>query len=269
MILGNRIDKTFDALKETKEKALVSYITAGDPDLNTTKEIVLQMEQAGVDIIEVGVPFSDPVADGPVIEKAAQRALQKGVSLKKIIEMVKELREHTNIPILLMGYFNPLFRYGLEGFVEDASAAGVDGVIIPDLPYEESAELNVLLSDHGMHLIQLVAPTTTDERLQQICGTARGFIYCVSVTGVTGMRSNNDSNLEEFMSRVERFAKIPTVVGFGISGSQQAKEAGNYCDGVVVGSAFVKLIHDRNSDKEEMLSHVADFAKDLKNALNS
>lgn len=238
----NRIDMRFNRLKQDGAKALITFITAGDPDLETTKDLVLKMEEAGADIIELGVPYSDPLADGPVIQQASLRALKSGVNLKKIFQAVKELREITQIPILLMTYFNPLLKHGLKQVAEQAAASGVDGFIVPDLPMEESREFSGMLMDNNIYLIPLVAPTSGPERIKRITAEARGFVYCVSLTGVTGVREGVPENLREFMSTVKETTKIPLAVGFGISSPEQVSAVSEHCDAVIVGSALVKNI---------------------------
>ncbi|PKM81791.1 MAG: tryptophan synthase subunit alpha [Firmicutes bacterium HGW-Firmicutes-14] len=246
----NRIPEKFSLLAGKGEKALVTFITAGDPDLETTGKLVLTLEKAGADIIELGVPYSDPLADGPIIEQASQRALRSGTTLKKIFRTVTELRRETQIPIILMTYYNPLLRYGLDKVAEDAAIAGVDGFIVPDLPMEESDEFKSLLKPQGICMIPLVAPTSGPRRIKMIAGNAEGFVYCVSLTGVTGVREGVPDNLKEFMGMVREATDTPLAVGFGISNPEQVKVISQYCDAVIVGSALVKTIGEKGSSPE-------------------
>ena len=243
----NRISEKFGMLKERGEKALITFITAGDPDLDKTKELVLVLEKAGADLIELGVPYSDPLADGPIIQEASQRALKSGANLKKIIQTVADLRKQTDIPIILMTYYNPLLRYGLGQVSDDAAAAGVDGFIVPDLPMEESGDFSSCLAGNGIYLIPLVAPTSGQKRIKKIAAKAAGFVYCVSLTGVTGVRQGMPENLREFMSIVRESTRAPLAVGFGVSTPEQVAAISAYCDGVIVGSALVKAIAEKGS----------------------
>ncbi|MDT3700068.1 MAG: tryptophan synthase subunit alpha [Thermincola sp.] len=246
----NRITQKFAHLAERGEKALITFITAGDPDLETTRELVLTLEQGGADIIELGVPYSDPLADGPVIQMASQRALKSGTNLSKIFQTVADLRNQTQIPIILMTYYNPLMRYGLAKVADDAAKTGVDGFIVPDLPMEEAAEFSGLLTAQGVHLIPLVAPTSGAARIRAIAGSGDGFIYCVSQLGVTGVRTEIPENIREFMEIVRTATDKPLAVGFGISTPEQAAAISEYCDAVIVGSALVKTIGEKGKTKE-------------------
>ena len=263
--MTNRIDERFNKLKSEAKKGFIPFITAGDPDLNATVELVNAMANAGADIIELGVPYSEPVADGPVIQAATQRALEKGVTLRKIINTVKQIRENgTSVPIVLMSYYNPILQYGLEKFAQDAKDAGVDGIIVPDLPIEESKPLFDELKLKDIHLIPLVAPTTTDARLRKIAARAGGFIYCVSVTGVTGEREKIDEELSELTARIRSASKLPVAVGFGVSKPEQAFHIAKHCDAVIVGSAVVKIIEQ---NPETAVEKVAEAVKAFKTAI--
>lgn len=262
----NRISSKFAYLKEKGEKGLITFITAGDPNLDATKEIVLALEKSGADIIELGVPYSDPVADGPVIQLASQRALSAGTNLKKIFQTVRELREKTQIPVLLMTYFNPLLRYGLEKVAADAHASGVDGFIVPDLPFEEKSIFTNELKKHNLFLIPLVAPTSGFDRIKQITEDTKGFIYCVSLTGVTGVREGVPQNLREFMGHVCEVTNAPLAVGFGVSNPEQVSVISQYCDAVIVGSALVKTISEKNNSNE-LIEAVSQLTKKLKQPL--
>jgi len=263
----NRIDASLCRLKENGEKGLFAFITAGDPDLETTFKLVLSLEKAGVDLIELGVPFSDPIADGPVIQNASQRSLAQGTNLRLILDLVHRVRIETNIPLLLMTYYNPVLQYGLEGFAVDAVEAGVDGMIVPDLPFEESTPLQEVLKPVGMHLIYLAAPTTPAERLRKISTAARGFIYCVSRTGVTGMRDSISPDTAEFIQRVRQHCTLPLAVGFGVSNPEQASIVAQYADAVIVGSAIVNLIEQFYEQKEVLVEQVSKLIKSFKDAL--
>ena len=262
----NRITGKFVELGKKGEKALITYITAGDPDLYTTKELVLSLLKAGADIIELGVPYSDPLADGPTIQLAAQRALKSGTNLQRIFQTVRELRGQTQIPIALMTYYNPLLKYGLENVAAHAAKAGVDGFIVPDLPLEESDDFKNLLTNLGLSLIQFVAPTSGPERISQIAEAADGFIYCVSLTGVTGVREGIPENLKGFMEIVRNATTKPLAVGFGISTPEQVAAISEFCDAVIVGSALVKIIGEKGKTPG-MVEAVYNLAQSLKSML--
>lgn len=236
-------------------KALVTYIMAGDPDLGTTEKIVQAFSGIDVDVIELGVPFSDPIADGPVIQAAGQRSLRQHVSLKKTLRVVEKMRLHIDTPIVIMTYFNLFYKFGLENFAQRAAQAGVDGVIVPDLPLEESVEFNELLEKQGLAYIYLIAPTSTNERIQKISDKARGFIYYVSRTGVTGEQKSIAADLADNVKRIQALTNLPIAVGFGVSSPEQAETIASNADGVVIGSAIVRLIaetkalHEREAAK--------------------
>ncbi len=236
----NRIDKAFKRIKSQNKKAFIPYIMAGDPNLEKTKEIVMMFEECGADIVELGVPFSDPLADGPTIQRASERALKNGVTLKKAVMLVKDLRQRTEIPIVLMTYYNLVFRYGAEKFVNDAREAGVDGLVIPDLPPDEAGELAGIARDSGIALIFLLAPTSTSERIKKVASSSKGFIYYVSMTGITGAQLMLDGSIEESIKNIRRFTDKPIVVGFGVSTPGEASAVSAVADGVIVGSAIVK-----------------------------
>jgi len=261
-----RIGKKFEALRAKNEKALIVYLTAGDPSLHVTKKLILELENAGVDILEIGVPFSDPTADGPVIQAASQRALKTGTTLKSVLKMVAEIRQTSQIPILLFGYFNPIFAYGVEEFAEDAREAGVDGVLVVDLPPEEAQELRIHSDPAGLDFISLVAPTTGKDRLKTILQRATGFLYYISITGVTGTAAPKIDDIAREVSKIRKLTRMPIAVGFGISNAAQAKEIGAVADGIVIGSAVVKLI-DENRNNGKLVRIVSDYAKEIKEAL--
>lgn len=256
----NRIDRKFALLKEKGEKALIPFVTAGDPDLETTEKLVLAMLGAGADLVEIGVPFSDPVAEGPVIQKASKRALDAGTTLVKIFAMVKRLRQQTDEPLLLMMYLNSVFRFGTERFFKLCAETGVDGVIVPDLPYEERDEIQGTADKYGVIPISMVAPTS-HERIQKIASSAKGFLYCVSSTGVTGTRSKFTTDFGQFFGTIQKYAKVPCAVGFGISSPQQAGQMSSYCDGAIVGSAIVKIVE---REGKSAVPAVTEFVKELK-----
>ena len=261
----SRIDDRFKSLNG--KKALVAFFTAGDPDLSASKDIFSVIEKAGADIIELGVPFSDPLADGPVIQASAHRSLQNGTTLGKIIELVKDIRSQSQLPIVLMSSFNPVFVYGQAKFVEDAVNAGADGVILPDLPPEEAGKYLGFANAKSLDTIFLLAPTSTPDRIQMVGEASKGFIYYVSLTGTTGTKEALAKNLEEKVSAIKNEVKLPVLVGFGISGPEQAKEAGQCSDGVIIGSAIVKLI-ESHSDPVERDKKITEFISSIKTALN-
>jgi tryptophan synthase alpha chain len=265
----SRIDQTFKKLREQKRKAFIAFITAGDPDLKTTVELARSFESAGVDILELGVPFSDPLADGPTIQKASERALGRGVDLPKIFAAVKEIREVSQLPVCLMSYYNPLFHYGLKKVARDAAVAGVDGFIVPDLPPEEADDLRGQARDHGLDTVFFMAPTTRPERLKLVAAASTGFIYYVAVTGVTGARAAMPASCEEQIRQVRRFTEKPVCVGFGVSTPAQVRALSRSADGVIVGSAIVNKIHEhagRPDGVEQVVSYVRKLTKPLKSS---
>ncbi len=241
----SRLAKRFADLKAAGKKGFVSYISAGDPDLETSFDILKGLPGAGADVIELGVPFTDPAADGPSVQAAGQRALKAGSSMRKVLDMVRRFREQDNeTPIVLMGYFNPIYIYGCEAFSKDAAAAGVDGLITVDLPPEEDAELRIPAEAAGLDIIRLTAPTTLDDRLPKVVGTASGFIYHVSITGITGTKSPTVEALLPVVERLRRHTDLPIAIGFGVNTPEQARTIGAVGDAVVVGSAIVNAVRD-------------------------
>jgi tryptophan synthase alpha chain len=239
----SRIAKRFADLKAAGRKGFVAYISAGDPDLETSFAILKGLPGAGADVIELGVPFTDPAADGPSVQAAGQRALKAGASMRKVLDMVRRFREQDNeTPVVLMGYFNPIYIYGCEAFSRDAAAAGVDGLITVDLPPEEDAELRIPAEAAGLDIIRLTAPTTLDERLPKVVGTASGFIYHVSITGITGTKSPTVEALKPVVERLRRHTDLPIAIGFGVNTPEQARDIGALGDAVVVGSAIVNTV---------------------------
>lgn len=259
----NRIDKCFNELKAQNKKALITFITSGDPDIETTEKTALEMFDKGADIIELGVPFSDPVAEGVTIQKASLRALNGGVNLDKIFNCVQNIRKQTDKPLLLMMYINTIFVYGTEKFFKSCSEYGIDGVIVPDMPYEEREEISDAAEKYGVININLVAPTSHD-RIKEIASNSKGFLYCVSSTGVTGVRSSFSTDFDEFFGTIKKYVTCPCAVGFGISGPEAAKKMSAYCDGVIVGSAIVKILENEGKKGVE---HVGEFVKSLKEAI--
>ena len=259
----SRIRERFDHLRSRGEKGLVTFITAGDPDLATTQELISMLDYAGADIIELGVPFSDPMADGPTIQRSSERALSAGTTLPAILEIVRQARRSSQVPILLMGYFNPILSYGLGRFAVDAAAAGVDGVLIVDLPPEESEELRGLLRRQDVDLIYLLTPTSDDRRIGLVRKRGSGFIYYVSVTGVTGVRREVSQDVSGAVSRIREMVDLPVVVGFGISTPGQVRQMATAADGVVVGSALVTLFEQyQGADLRERVAVLVGSLKD-------
>jgi len=255
----NRIDKKFRRLKKEGKQAFIAFITAGYPDLATTARLVLELERKGVDIIELGVPFSDPMADGPVIQASSEYSLEKGTNLVKILDLVKRLRKNTTLPICLMTYYNPVFCFGDRRFVDRAITSGVDGVIIPDLPPEEAAEFIRYANSKGLADICFIAPTSSDSRIKKISRIDRGFIYYVSLTGVTGGRKALASDLKKNLAKIKKVTAKPVCVGFGISSPAQVRWVQSISDGVIIGSAIVKKIGE-NIGRADLVQRVADFA---------
>jgi len=263
-----RLEHCFSTLKQQNRPALVSYLTAGDPDADTSRRLLHGLPAAGVDIIELGMPFSDPMADGPAIQKAAQRALNNGQTQAKTLEMVRTFREQdSTTPIVLMGYYNPIYRYGVERFLTDAARAGVDGLIVVDLPPEHDEELCQPAFRHGIDFIRLATPTTDAKRLPRVLANASGFIYYVSVAGVTGGNAPTPERLEASVARLRKDTELPIAVGFGIRTAEQAATIGRYSDAVVVGSALVDCIeHAKTPDEavERVHGLVSELAESVR-----
>lgn len=262
----NRIDKKFEELRGKGKKALITFITAGDPDIQTTKELVREMVLKGADIIELGVPFSDPVAEGPVIQAANSRALSKGLKIGDIMTAVMELRQLVDVPIIYLLYFNSILQYGTDRFFENCKASGVDGLIIPDLPFEERDEIEEAADKNGIIVITLVSPASL-ERIEKISKNARGFLYCVSSLGVTGVRKDFSTDFKEFFAHINRASKIPKAIGFGISSVEHVKALKEYCDGIIVGSAVVKII-ETSENKAAAIKNTGIFVEQLRNAMD-
>ena len=262
----SRIEAKFAELKKRGQAALIPFVTAGDPDLETTLRILQALEEGGADCIELGIPFSDPTADGPTIQRSSERALKNGLSLPRIFRVVREFRRKSELPLILFGYFNPIFRYGLKEFCRQAGKAGVDGVLCVDLPPEESEELKRWTDEKGLDLIFLLSPTSGSDRIQQVARKGRGFIYYVSVTGVTGARSSFDGQLRSQLARVRKATSLPLGVGFGISTPKQAAWIAGLADATVVGSALVEKI-EKSKGGAEKARQAGAFIADLKRAM--
>jgi tryptophan synthase alpha chain len=259
----SRLQATFKKLSERGEKALIAYLMAGDPSLDDTEHYVLRLAEAGADVIELGVPFSDPIADGPVIQQAAERALRSGTSLKKILATVRLLRTRTQVPLVLMAYYNSIFRYGEAAFCRDAVAVGVDGLIVPDMPTDEAGTIHPLAETAGLDVIFLLAPTSTGKRQASVARLSHGFIYYVSLTGITGAKITDRAEVGKKVQEIRRHSKTPVAVGFGIKTPEDAREVARIADGVIVGSALVQLIADGGSSAADRLSS---FTRSLKSA---
>lgn len=263
----SRIAETFEKLKTDGKKGLVTFITAGDPDAAKSMSVLKTLPQGGADIIEIGMPFTDPMADGPAIQDSSLRALEKGMSLKGVLDMVTEFRkENTETPIVLMGYFNPVYAYGTEDFIKDASAAGADGLIIVDLPPEEDAELRIPAEQAGLDLIKLLTPTTNDERLKTVIENASGFLYYVSITGVTGTKSANIDEVGKHIAHIKTQTDLPVAVGFGIKTPEDAANMSKIADAVVVGSSIVDNMQ-QNQDDSDLPQIISEQVTALKQAV--
>ena len=261
-----RIEKKFSSLNKKGEKALVAYLTAGYPDLKVTREIILAFDRAGVDVLELGIPFSDPTADGPVIQEASQAALKNGVTLARILDLLADLRGSTEMPVILFSYYNPIFVFGAERFARQAAAAGADGVLVVDLPVEEAEELRVSTDEAGLDFITLVAPTTGIDRAKKMVKGASGFIYYISLTGVTGSGGPVVEEIRDRISVIRKISDLPVVAGFGISNTSQAREIASVADGIVVGSAIIRLIGE-HARRPDLVQTVETFARSLKEAI--
>ncbi len=262
----NRIDRKFSELRAKNKKAFIAFMTAGDPSLAATEALVPALERAGADIIELGVPFSDPMADGRTIQDASFRSLARGTTPVKILELVRHVRKVTDVPIALMTYYNPVFRFGEARFMAEAKAAGVDGLIIPDLPVVEAGCLRRAAAEHDMSVVFFLAPTTTQGRMAGILKAASGFVYFVSVAGVTGARVSVPNDLARQVKMARSMTRVPVCVGFGISTPSQVRDISLFADGVIVGSAIVKEI-EKNAGAKDMTVRVAAFVKKLSSVL--
>lgn len=249
----SRIQERFREILGKKGKAFIPYVMAGDPGIRRTKQLVRMLEDCGADIIELGVPFSDPLADGPAIQAAAQRALDAGVTLHRVIDLVASIRNSVRVPVILMTYYNPVFKYGEKAFVHDASSAGADGIIVPDLPPDEAGSLIQTARKADFDTIFLAAPTSTGERIRRIAKASSGFIYYVSITGITGARLSMDASISSHIAGIKQESGKPVAVGFGISTPEEASTVSGFADGVIVGSAIVKRVRDNDADLRKFL----------------
>ena len=266
--MTSKIDRIFAQLRQRGEKALIAYVMAGDPSLQDTEQLVVEFEQAGADIIELGVPFSDPIADGPVIQQAAERALRSGTSVRTILSMVTRLRARTQIPLVLMAYYNNIHAFGPERFCQEAAQAGIDGLIIPDMPPDEAVSLKGPAAAAGLQLIFLLAPTSTEERRTFVARQSQGFVYYVSLTGITGAKLRNLADVGKNVEKIRKVTHVPVAVGFGVATPEDAANVAAIADGVIVGSAIVKQIA-AHQQKPDMVKHVAEFVRSLKAAMQA
>ncbi len=264
--MTSRLDHTFSRLRDRRQAALITYVMAGDPSLQDTEQLVPKLEEAGADVIELGVPFSDPIADGPVIQQAAERALRSGTSLRAILPMVSRLRQKTQIPIVLMAYYNSVHSFDIERFCREAAAAGVDGLIVPDMPPDESGPLKEPAAASGLQLIFLLAPTSTDQRRTYVARQSKGFVYYVSLTGITGARLRNVDEVGRNVEKIRKVSPTPVAVGFGVATPEDAGKVAAVADGVIVGSAIVKQVAAHRQDAG-LVEHVAGFVHSLKTAM--
>ncbi|WHZ14566.1 MAG: Tryptophan synthase alpha chain [Nitrospira sp.] len=262
----NRLDQTFSRLKAKGEKALITYIMAGDPSLQETEQLVLELERAGADVVELGVPFSDPIADGPVIQKAAERGLRSGTSLRKILKSVRQLRTSTEIPIVLMAYYNNIHAFGEAEFCRQAVEAGVDGLIVPDMPPDEAGPLRDPAEAAGLHLIFLLAPTSTAARRAYVAKESGGFVYYVSITGITGAKLNDMAGVRDNVAKIRKQTKTPVAVGFGVATPDDAALVADIADAVIVGSAIVRRVGEHGQDGR-LVREVGSFVRSLKTAM--
>ena len=261
--MSNRIKKQFTLLREEKRGGFIPFVVAGDPNLATTKELILLLAESGASVIELGVPFSDPVADGVTIQASAERALRNKVGVKDVLKLVADVRaEKCETPIILFSYFNPILQFGLETFADAAKKSGADGVLVTDLIPEEAEDFRLILAEKDLALIMLAAPTSSDMRLKKICEKASGFVYAVSRAGVTGASSELSNDAETLVNRLREFTDLPIAVGFGISNAVQMKKVLKYADAAVVGSAIVKEI-ERTAEPENIVENVREFVKSL------
>jgi tryptophan synthase alpha chain len=257
-----RISVAFKNLRGAARRGFIPFITAGDPDLLTTRALIVELARASANVVELGVPFSDPVADGPTIQRASERALRNAFGVSEVLEVLSDARRETDVPVILFSYFNPLLQFGIERLASEAQRAGVDGILVTDLVPEESGEFNSTLKRYGLEQIFLAAPTTSDARLQMIAERAGGFIYAVSRAGVTGARTSLSAEAERLVARIRRVSDLPVAVGFGISTREQVAEVWRYADAAVVGSAIVAEIEKHEGDTE-LVARVGEFARAL------
>lgn len=258
----NRIDKKFSVLKKDKKKAFIVYLSVGYPNIKTCERLILELSKLDVDMFELGMPFSDPLADGPMIQESSSYALKHKINIDSLFSLARRLRKKIDKPLLMMGYFNPILQYGLKRFAVNAKKSTLDGVIIPDLPIEEAAQINRYLNENKIHLINFIAPTTDLSRIKKISVKSKGFIYYVSLTGVTGARHRLPAELSSRIRYLKRFFRIPVCVGFGISKKQHFQYISGFSDGVIVGSAIIKKIKE-NLGKKDLVGKVTNFVRNL------
>ena len=261
--MHNRIDLKFKELKKQGKKAFIPFIMAGDPSLTVTKKLIFELDRQGADIIELGVPFSDPIADGPTIQKASERGLKSKTTLTSVFNLVRNVRSKIQTPIVFLIYYNLVFHYGLERFVNSAVSSGIDGVVIPDLPPEESKELCKIARKNKFSIIHLLAPTSSIDRIKKVSSASSGFIYYVSLTGTTGARKKLPKELGAGLRSIKNITKVPICVGFGISTREQVREVQKTADGAIVGSAIIKVI-EQNIRKKDLVEKVGNFIKKIK-----
>ena len=260
----NRIEKRLKELQKENKKAFVTYMTAGLPDMKKSGEIIKVQDEAGIDIIELGIPFSDPIADGPVIQDASYRSIQKGTNLKKVFELVKEVRKDCEVPIVFMLYYNTILYYGVENFVDKCIECGVDGMIIPDLPFEETFEIREFIDkkENAPFLIPLVSPVSKD-RISMIVEDQKGFVYCVSSMGVTGQNADFHKDVKNYLKQVKETSKIPVMMGFGIRNADDVEKYKDVIDGCIVGSHFIEVMEKSNYDKKAIKDYITTFKSEL------
>jgi tryptophan synthase alpha chain len=263
----SRIKDKFSQLKTRGERALMPFITAGDPDLETSYRLLLEMERQGADMVELGIPFSDPIADGPTIQRSSQRSLEEGTTVGKALELVRRLRRQSQLPLALMTYYNLVYHLGEEEFVRQATSAGVDGLIVPDLPPEEADNLLAAADEYGLDIIFLLAPTSTHERIKLVSQVSRGFIYYVSLTGITGARKELARGIEQQVHLIARQTDKPIAVGFGISTPEQAARVAAWADGVIIGSALINIIEAHLGNERLLIRKVGEFVRSLKQGI--
>jgi tryptophan synthase alpha chain len=261
-VKGSRITDAFTRLRSEGRRGFIPFITAGDPDLETTRALIVELARSGATAVELGVPFSDPVADGPTIQRSSERALRRGVSVSDVLAVIREARRETDVPVVLFGYFNPLLQFGVERLADESASAGADGILVTDLVPEESADFNSALARRGLDQIFLVAPTTSDARLRSIAERASGFIYAVSRAGVTGARTDLSAEAARLVARVREVSSLPVAVGFGVSTPEHVSEVWTYADAAVVGSALVAEI-EKHEGRADLVSSVGAFARAL------
>ncbi|HBB96696.1 MAG TPA: tryptophan synthase subunit alpha [Blastocatellia bacterium] len=258
----SRITQTFATLKRDGRKGFIPFITAGDPDLNTTRQLIVELARASATVIELGIPFTDPMADGPVIQRASERALRHDFGISDVLQIVSDARRETDVPIILFSYFNPLLQFGIEKLAREARSAGVDGILVTDLVPEEANQFASALRANDLDMIFLIAPTSTDERLKMVAERASGFIYAVSRAGITGARDEMSAEAEKLVRRMRKFSDLPVAVGFGISTPEQVKDVWRYADAAVVGSAIVSVI-EKASSSADVVPRISEFTRRL------